>query len=276
MSSSRKPRLSNSPERLALPGTVWIASDIHLGPDVPATARAFHRFLQQACVQADALLLCGDIFDAWIGDDFAGKDAPQWLRESLAALRDVSARIPLWLGRGNRDFLLGETLARQVGARLLPDSVVIETAAGRVLLSHGDEYCTQDRAYQRFRRLVRRRSVQRLFLSLSLSVRRRIADFARRRSMAGNQYKSAAIMDVAPVAVARAFERSGVCLMVHGHTHRPAVHTLEISGRECKRIVLPDWEFDGASPRRGGWVVLDAQGARLKWAEALSGLSARS
>ena len=104
MSSSRKPRLLS---KIPLAGTVWIASDIHLGPNTPATAGAFHLFLDKACAQADALILCGDIFDAWIGDDFALSAPPEWLSETLTKLAAVSRRMPLWLGRGNRDFLMG-------------------------------------------------------------------------------------------------------------------------------------------------------------------------
>src|SRR5690606_16083182 len=138
-----------------LTGTVWIASDIHLGPATPATAQAFHAFLDQACAQADALILCGDIFDAWIGDDFALASPPDWLAATLAKFQQVSEKIPLWLGRGNRDFLIGSTLATHVGAQLLPDPVILDSDAGTILLSHGDEYCTNDRNYQCFRRLVR-------------------------------------------------------------------------------------------------------------------------
>src|SRR5690606_14208634 len=186
-SSSRKQR---SLSKLPLAGAVWIASDIHLGPDTPGTARAFHAFLDQACAQADALILCGDIFDAWIGDDFALTSPPSWLAATLAKLGHVSACMPLWLGRGNRDFLIGKALTGRLGAKLLPDRVCLMTDAGKILLSHGDEYCTADRGYQRFRRVVRCPAVQWLFLNLSLPVRRRIASLARKRSMASNRVKS--------------------------------------------------------------------------------------
>ncbi|WP_245153350.1 UDP-2,3-diacylglucosamine diphosphatase [Allopusillimonas ginsengisoli] len=255
--------MSNRFDRLALPGTLWIASDIHLGPDVPATASAFHQFLDDACARADALILCGDIFDAWIGDDLARKAPPAWLSTTMEKLRHVSSRIPLWLGRGNRDFLLGPDFAKAVGARVLPDAVILETAAGPVLLSHGDEYCTDDAGYQRFRRLVRRPAIQSVFLALSLSARRWIADYARARSKASNQYKSANIMDVSPDAIALAFERSGAQIMVHGHTHRPAIHTVVVSDRPCSRIVLPDWEYDHATTPRGGWLSIDSAGPQL-------------
>lgn len=240
-----------------------MASDIHLGPDVPATQAAFLAFLERAAGEADALLLCGDVFDAWIGDDLAVDEPAGWLALVLQRLRRVAQAVPLWLGRGNRDFLMGRVLADHLGARLLPDTVCLETDGGQVLLSHGDEYCTEDRAYQRFRRIVRNAIVQRLFLGLGRGPRRAIARWARARSMAANRYKNTRIMDVSPQAVADAFARSGIDLMVHGHTHRPAVHRLEVAARPRTRIVLPDWDCDRAQPARGGWLVIDHDGARL-------------
>src|SRR5690606_29981531 len=119
------------------------------------TAAAFIRFLDRARHDADALILCGDIFEAWIGDDHALHDPPPWLAQALEALRTTAGDIPLWLGRGNRDFLMGPALARHLGAGLLDDEVLLRTAVGTVLLAHGDQYCTDDLEYQRLRRLVR-------------------------------------------------------------------------------------------------------------------------
>lgn len=255
--------------KLALPGTVWIASDIHLGPQAPATTRAFHAFLDQACAQADALILCGDIFDAWIGDDVALLDPPSWLSDILESFRHVSAAIPLWLGRGNRDFLIGKTLTEHVGARLLPDLVRLETDSGAILLSHGDEYCTADRGYQRFRRIVRCPAVQATFLALSLKTRRGIANWARQRSMRANREKSTYVMDVSPDAIERAFTGNTITTLVHGHTHRPAIHALTVQGIARRRIVLPDWDCDHSQPR-GGWLTINQQGCTLHHIDALT------
>lgn len=257
---SRKPRSLN---KLRLAGSVWLASDIHLGPQTPATQRAFHAFLDQACTEADSLLLCGDIFDAWIGDDLALAAPPQWLAQTLQKLSQVAAAIPLWIGRGNRDFLMGAELAKHLGAHLLPDACCLDTDHGDILLSHGDEYCTDDHAYQRFRRIVRNRAIQRLFLSLSLNVRRKIAEWARSRSMAANRYKATHIMDVAPDAIAHAFNTTGIRTMVHGHTHRPAFHSVQIGTQTCTRIVLPDWDYDHAKPPRGGWLCINRNGPQF-------------
>lgn len=262
-SSSKKQRLLNS---ISLPGVVWLASDIHLGPHTPATQAAFHAFLNEAAHQANALILCGDIFDAWIGDDAATNAPDPWLRSSLEELRKTASKIPLWLGRGNRDFLLGPRLAQSLGAHLLPETTCLATDAGEILLSHGDEYCTADTGYQRFRRIVRNPWVQRAFGSLSLKLRSRLAGYARRRSMAANHHKAAEIMDVTPSAIEDAFRSTGLTIMVHGHTHRPAKHALLVDGQARTRYVLPDWDYDRAVPPRGGWLVVDRHTITLRGA----------
>jgi len=248
---------------IPLPGEIWFASDIHLGPHTPATQAAFHAFLERAGASADALLLCGDIFDVWIGDDVALSAPPPWLSETLGRLGRLAQSMPLWLGRGNRDFLMGEQLARHLGARILPDTCRLRTDFGDILLSHGDEYCLDDAGYRRFRRIVRNPAVQALFLSLSLERRGRIAAWARSRSMASNQYKPTRIMDVTPRAIEQAFEAAGVDTMVHGHTHRPAVHSLTVGGKSRRRIVLPDWDYDHGPDHRGGGLIIDRRGPRL-------------
>lgn len=248
--------------KLHLPGRIWVASDIHLGPESPATAAAFHDFLEQAARQADTLILAGDIFDAWIGDDVALHPEP-WLRASLDALQAVAARIPLWMGRGNRDFLIGRDLLQQIGAHALPEPALLASDAGPILLAHGDEYCTADAGYQRFRRLVRRPGVQRAYLALPLRARRGIAAWARRRSMHSNQYKSTEIMDVEPSAIEQALRAADTSMLIHGHTHRPARHALTVDGHACERLVLPDWDFDHSAAARGGWIAIDSDGVRL-------------
>lgn len=245
--------------KLALPGRLWLASDLHLSPQTPATAEAFLAFLDAAVQEADALLLPGDIFDAWIGDDVI-RAAPPWLASVVAGLAKAGASIPLWLGRGNRDFLMGAELATAVGAQLLPDQVLLETDYGLVLLSHGDEYCTDDAAYQQFRTMVRNPQWQAQFLSQPIPQRLAMAAQARGESMSANQAKSAEIMDVNPQAVLTALRDSGAPLLVHGHTHRPARHVLAVDGKRAERWVLPDWDLDHAQPPRGGWMVLDQDG----------------
>lgn len=246
--------------KLTLTGTIWIAADLHLGPDNPETVQDFLQFLHSAQHQVNALILGGDIFNAWIGDDQIAHPAP-WLAQVSEALRTFAQQHPLYLMRGNRDFLLGDTYAHHVHATLLPDQVILDTSAGLILMSHGDEYCLDDLAYQRFRYWVRKPWLQKLYLACPLSLRQRIADSARAGSQRGKQYKSKEIMDVQPAAIVAACEAHAVHAMVHGHTHRPAVH--DIPGFEpVRRWVLPDWESDSSEgERRGGYISIE--GARL-------------
>ncbi len=244
--------------KLSLNGPVWLASDIHLGADNPATAQRFFQFLDQASAQAGALLLLGDIFDVWIGDDWT-KQSPQWLSEALTHLKRVSTRCPLWIGRGNRDFLIGRQLAETIGAQLLEPQVVLDIAGNRYLLAHGDEFCTNDRAYQRFRRIVRNRWVQKAYLSLSLNTRAKIAQKARQQSMQTQISANQSNIDVCEQTIARLLAREKLTAIIHGHTHRPNHHQ-PTAVCPFDRWVLPDWESDhlrAGQPERGGWIVVD-------------------
>ena len=243
--------------KIDLAGSVWLASDIHLGQTSPATTEAFLAFLDTARQEASAILLPGDIFDAWIGDDLI-QAPPPWLAAVIDGLKKTAASVPLWLGRGNRDFLLGQAFCDAVGAQLLPDQVIVNTDAGAILLSHGDEYCTDDTAYQQFRTMVRDPKWQAAFLAKSIPERLQAAAEARSESTTATQNKAAGIMDVNPQAVRQAFQQTEVAYLVHGHTHRPDRHVLLIDGKKRERWVLPDWELDHARPHRGGWMVIDS------------------
>jgi UDP-2,3-diacylglucosamine hydrolase len=248
--------------KITLPGTVWVASDVHLGPATPATTEAFLSFLEAAAADASALLLPGDIFDAWIGDDVI-RQAPPWLASVLQALKRTADAIPVWLGRGNRDFLMGRELAETVGARLLPEAALLETDYGTVLLTHGDELCIDDESYQAFRAMVRDPAWQADFLNKSIPERLALAQQARGESRAATQSKAADIMDVNPSAVEALFRETGVATLVHGHTHRPERHVLEIAGKRRERWVLPDWDCDHVQPPRGGWLVIEGDGLQF-------------
>lgn len=230
--------------------TVLFASDLHLDPGRPDITRQFLDFLAGPATEASALYLLGDLFEAWLGDD-----VPDPLGAELAsALSALAARgTAVYVMQGNRDFLLGDGFCARGQATLLPDPVVVSHAFGRVLLTHGDALCTADAAYQRLRSLLRDPEVQRALLSLPAAARRALATEARAGSRAHLADASAYITDVDPAAVAAVLRASGVDVLLHGHTHRPAIHTLDVDGRRCTRIVLGDWH---------------AAGSYLRWDEA--------
>ena len=200
--------------------------------------------------------MLGDLFDAWIGDD--------QLRETLAervsvALRGIAnAGVPVGVMAGNRDFLLGERFANAAGALLLPEQIVINLAGTPTLLLHGDELCTGDVGYQRFRAVVRNPDYLRYFLALPYAMRRGIAVWLRRRSGTATAAKPESILDVEHRAVEAAFRASNVTRIIHGHTHRPAHHHLIVDGSDCERWVLADW-YD-----HGSYLEYDADGGRAR------------
>lgn len=237
-------------------GEALFISDLHLSPQRPALTRLFVDFLDQRANGASALYILGDLFDSWIGDD---DDPLPEVREALRTLTDAGTTCSLM--HGNRDFLLGRRFARATGCRRIGDPWPTTIGGEAVLLMHGDRLCTDDIAYQRFRRRVRNPLVQRLFLWTPLARRRRVAEDYRRRSARAMAGKTAAIMDVNDAAVVAQMRRFGASRLIHGHTHRPADHRLSIDGRPALRQVLADWDetsgevlvYGGASWSRDPW-----------------------
>jgi UDP-2,3-diacylglucosamine hydrolase len=219
-----------------VPTAALFVSDLHLAPERPAVTRAFLDFLGGA--EAPVLYILGDLFEAWVGDD---DDSP--LAQSvMGALAAASARgIRLHFLAGNRDFSVGQRFARRTGAHLLGDQESVSIAGRNLLLLHGDTLCTDDAAYQRFRRRIRNPWVLGLLRRLPLAARRRIAQRWREASARHNSNKPEYIMDVNERAVTEAFRTSQAELMIHGHTHRPGRHRYRIDGRERERVVLGDW-----------------------------------
>ncbi len=218
-------------------------SDLHLDAAHPGIARQFLAFLDGEAREAAALYILGDLFEVWVGDD----DPEPASREIVAALRGLTdGGVPCFVMHGNRDFLLGERFCRETGARLLDDGTVVELQGERVLLMHGDLLCTDDVSYQRLRRILRHPVTRWAFRHMSLGQRRALA----RRLRAGSQMHvgqtAPEIMDVNADAVADAFRRAGVRTLIHGHTHRPAVHDLVVDGQAVRRIVLGDWYSQGS------------------------------
>ncbi len=250
-----------------IPGTLWVASDVHLQADTPQTLDAFTAFLGAAAEHADALILLGDLFDAWVGDD-ALQAAPAWLQQFVGALADTGSRIPVWLGHGNRDFLMGEGLAAAGRLHLLPERVRVHTDCGVILFTHGDELCTDDVEYQKLRALMRNPAWQSSMLARPLPERLKLAAELRMQSEHGKATKSYEIMDVNQAAVEQLMLAAGVTRLVHGHTHRPQRHAFMLDGKPAERWVLPDWDFDHP-PVRGGWISIDRDGIALNdWSPA--------
>ncbi|GAB3058049.1 UDP-2,3-diacylglucosamine diphosphatase [Stenotrophomonas tumulicola] len=230
--------------------TTLFISDLHLDPSRPAITDLFLAFLRDEATSADALYILGDLFEAWIGDD-----TPSPAADAVAtALKAVSdAGVPVYFIRGNRDFLLGDTYARRSGMRILPDPSVIDLYGKPVLLQHGDLLCTDDIPYQQFRAQTRDPAFQAQFLAQPLAARIAFAQKAREASQnrqaemkEGDRAQFETVTDVTPAEVVATFARYGVDTMIHGHTHRPATHVLQVGGRSCQRIVLGDWFEQGS------------------------------
>lgn len=228
-------------------------SDLHLQPSQPHTAAAFYAFLQERAMAAQELYLLGDLFEYWAGDDDLSDPFNSIIAEAIRAVSDAGVRV-YWIA-GNRDFLAGQQFADAAGLTLLAEPHVAQIGSRRVVLVHGDAQCTDDLKYMQFRAQVRDPAWQAQFLALPLAQRKAIIAGMREGSRAAHATKSYELMDVAPAAVAELFAAAGTDILIHGHTHRPALH----SDGARQRYVLPDWEPD-AEPPRGGWIAIDSTG----------------
>jgi len=218
-------------------------SDVHLDASAPEAIEQFLDFLAAHAAKAEALYILGDLFETWVGDD----DADPAKARVIRALRELNAGgVAVFIIHGNRDFLLGQDFCRRTGCTLLEDPTLVELDGESVLLTHGDALCTDDHAYQALRSSVRTPEWQRRFLALPLAARERLAHQARAGSQAHTARVVKEIMDVNPEAVATSFRALSVRRMIHGHTHRPAVHDTLIDGAGAQRIVLGAWYEQGS------------------------------
>jgi UDP-2,3-diacylglucosamine hydrolase len=235
--------------------TAWFASDLHLDPTTPEIADRFQRFLAGPVRGARSLYLLGDLFEAWLGDD----DPEPAHREAIAAIARVAQSGTLvYVMRGNRDFMLGDRFCAETGAILLDDPAILEMGGTRLVLSHGDGLCIDDRAYQRLRALVRDPGLRAGFARLPIEARRRLALEARAGSREHLANASSYITDVNAGAVETVFRDSGAEVMIHGHTHRPGIHRTESGGMPRTRVVLGAWHDDADVVRWGeaGWQLV--------------------
>ena len=230
---------------------ILLISDLHLEEERPDISRAFLHFLDTRARQAEALYILGDFFEVWIGDD-AMTPFQQGIAQALRALSDSGTRI--YLMHGNRDFLIGKAFCREAGCTLLSDPHSVRLGGENVLLMHGDSLCTLDVGYQKMRRLLRNPLSLFILRNLPLATRRKLARKLRNESRSQTRMKASDIVDVTPDEVQRVMQTHGVRTLIHGHTHRPAVHELQLEGKPARRIVLGDWD-------RQGWALqVDEQG----------------
>nr|WP_256354875.1 UDP-2,3-diacylglucosamine diphosphatase [Pseudomonas sp. sia0905] len=219
-----------------------LISDLHLEQERPDISRAFLHFLDTRARQAEALYILGDFFEVWIGDD-AMTPFQRGIAEALRRLSDSGTRI--YLMHGNRDFLLGKAFCREAGCTLLGDPHVVSFNGESALLMHGDSLCTLDIGYQKMRRLLRNPLSLFILRNLPLDTRHKLARKLRSESRSQTRMKASDIVDVTPEEVQRVMAQYGVKTLIHGHTHRPAVHELQVDGQPARRIVLGDWDKQG-------------------------------
>lgn len=221
---------------------ILLISDLHLEAQRPDITRAFVHFLQTRARHADALYILGDFFEVWVGDD-AMDPFQHEIAHALRQLADSGTHI--YLMHGNRDFMLGQGFCQLAGCTLLSDPCRVTFNNEPVLLMHGDSLCTRDVGYMRLRRLLRNPLSLWLLHHLSLGKRQQLARKLRKESQQQTRQKAASIVDVTPSEVPRLMARHGVRTLIHGHTHRPASHPLEVNGQSAQRIVLGDWDQQG-------------------------------
>jgi len=218
-------------------------ADLHLAPERPEIIQLFIEFLKQQAAQAESLYILGDFVEYWLGDD----DNAKGLDDVFNALKHLADQgLKIFIMHGNRDFLISEEHARRYNCTLIQEPYIAHFDNQPVLLMHGDILCTDDVNYQKFRSILRSDTWKNDFLSKPLAERKKIAQGLREQSQTATRDKPAEIMDVNADAVKKAFIDNHVTLMIHGHTHRPAVHKLEINNQPAKRIVLGDWFNQGS------------------------------
>lgn len=223
-------------------GTTLFISDLHLSAEREDIAQCFFDFLKNEAPSADALYILGDLFEVWIGDD----NKTAFSNRVADAINQISRSTPVFFIHGNRDFAIGDDFATQCNMQLLPEQFVIDLYGRKTLISHGDELCTRDIEYMKFRKKARGWWWPKLMLALPLSLRKKLASRGRETSKNNQKDLTEEIMDVTQSEVVLAMEKFAVDFFIHGHTHRPAVHNFSFDNRNFERIVLGDWYTQGS------------------------------
>jgi len=232
---------------------ILFISDLHLSQDRPGINTLFLRFLHEIAPQADALYILGDLFEVWLGDDLV----PAEYAKAIAGLKSLTSKCPVYVMYGNRDFLMREEFEKMSGATILHEPQLIMLGQQATLLLHGDTLCTDDVAYQDFRRMVRDRKWQDAMLAKPAQERLALAREYRAMSQAEMAKKEQAIMDVNQLTVLGIMREHQVRHLIHGHTHRPGVHQFDLDGQPAQRIVLGDWY------QHGSYLLCDGNDCRL-------------
>jgi UDP-2,3-diacylglucosamine hydrolase len=232
-------------------------SDLHLSTQRPGMVDLFCAFLREPAADAEALYILGDLFDYWVGDDDLADPLHARIVDALHRWRVAGKG--LYLLHGNRDFLLDAGFSGACGGQILPDPSLVALYGSPTLLMHGDLLCTDDVRYQAFRAQVRDPEWQHNFLRRSLAERHAIAGQISRTNEDEKRQKTEDIMDVAPDTVEAMLRAHGYPRLIHGHTHRPALHTHSLDGHTCQRWVLNDWL------ERGGYLRCTPQGCSAHW-----------
>jgi len=235
--------------------TTLFISDLHLEADRPDIGEQFLTFLATDASEADDLYILGDLFEAWVGDDDPNT---HYFTIKRALRKLVDSGIPVYFMHGNRDFMIGGEFANETGVKILKDPCKVSMYGQKVLLSHGDKLCTDDVQHQKIRKMTRDPEWQATMRAKPLKDRLRMAAEARRQSLEQTLNQSMNIMDVNQKAVTDVFRKNNVDVLLHGYTHRPAVHTVDLGNRKAKRIVLGDWYTQGSVVR---W---DSRGPKLE------------
>lgn len=231
-------------------------SDIHLDAARPAIIELFNSFLAKRAARANALYILGDLFEYWIGDDAQYASYEQ----TFSALRKLTEQhIPVYFLHGNRDFLVAQGFAANTGITLLQEEHIIELFQQKILLMHGDTLCTDDIEYQNFRKKTHNKYLQWLVLHLPIKTREKLAKSLRNTSQRAIEEKPEEIMDVNATAVNTIMQRHGVQCLIHGHTHRPAIHEFNLNELKHTRAVLGDWY------QQGNVLSITDQGMQLEY-----------
>lgn len=219
-----------------------LISDLHLCEERPDLTALFSKYMTEIAPNSDELYVLGDLFESWIGDD----DDSEFVEPIISQFKLYSdSGKKLYFQHGNRDFLLGEGFAAKTGGDLIEEIYPLQIADKPAILMHGDSLCWDDVDYLKFRQMVRSDEWQQQLLSQPLPVRRAIAADLRQKSKEAQENKADSICDVHSQAVEEALRDNNAQILIHGHTHRPDFHDIEVDGKHCQRIVLSDWGEQG-------------------------------